>query len=150
MGNPKIYDYLLLCDGSTINTELYSELVAVLGKNTLPNLIDGKFLEGWIKSGEYKNAGLPNIEGSIGICPVGKDWIVDNHGALYGTNFVQGINAYGFSSGDLWNGRNFGEAAIVVDSSRSNSIYGLSTTGTTKIYDNKILHLLCRINSLSC
>lgn len=128
MCTPKEQDYLLLCDGSQISAELYPELVAVLGNNTLPNLIDGKFLEGWITSGEYKAAGLPNIEGSIGLCPVGRDWVVDSHGAVYGTNFVQGINAYGFSPGDLWKGRNFGEAAIVVDASRSNSIYGLSTT----------------------
>ncbi len=126
-GTPAEYDYLLLCDGSQISAELYPELVKVLGGNTLPDLV-GRFLEGAGSAGEYKEAGLPNITGSTGICPTGRDWIIDNHGAVYGTNYVQGVNAYGFASGDLWITRHFGEAALCVDASKSNPIYGASTT----------------------
>lgn len=126
-GTPAEYDYLLLCDGSQISAELYPELVKVLGGNTLPDLV-GRFLEGAGSAGEYKEAGLPNILGATGLCPVGRDWVLDSHGALYGANFVQGTDAYGFARGDLWTGRNFGEAYIIIDAARSNSIYGSSTT----------------------
>ena len=63
-GTPAEYDYLLLCDGSQISAELYPELVKVLGGNTLPDLV-GRFLEGAGSAGEYKEAGLPNINGSL-------------------------------------------------------------------------------------
>ena len=65
MNEPKDYEYLLLCDGSTISEENYPELVAVLGGTQLPNLV-GRFLQGSATAGTYKEAGLPNIEGSIG------------------------------------------------------------------------------------
>ena len=118
---------MLLCDGSQISVELYPELVKVLGGNTLPDLV-GRFLEGAGSAGEYKEAGLPNITGRIGICPTGRDWITNSSGAVYGSNFIQGIDAYGFASGPLWNGKNFGEAYLYVNASKSNPIYGSSTT----------------------
>ena len=64
----------LLCDGSTVSRNSYSNLYAVLGTKygagdgtttfSIPNLI-GKFAEGGSTAGTYKDAGLPNITGSF-------------------------------------------------------------------------------------
>lgn len=126
MGTPKEQDYLLLCDGSSINAELYPELVAVLGKNTLPNLIDGKFLEGWVKSGEYKDAGLPNITGyttrkeghwmNATLSNVG-----EGEGALFYANTANEGLIMTYNDGQ------FKAYTLGFDASRSNPIYGSST-----------------------
>lgn len=65
LGWPKDYEYLLLCDGSTISQTNYPELCAVLGGTQLPNLI-GRTLQGNSVGGEYKAPGLPNITAYIG------------------------------------------------------------------------------------
>ena len=64
----------LLCDGSTVSRNSYSNLYAVLGTKygagdgtttfSIPNLI-GKFAEGGSTAGTYKEAGLPNITGTF-------------------------------------------------------------------------------------
>lgn len=64
----------LLCDGSAVSRTDYADLYAVIGDTygagdgvdtfNLPNLTD-KFIEGSATSGTVKNAGLPNIKGSI-------------------------------------------------------------------------------------
>lgn len=65
LGTPKPYEYLLLCDGSTISAANYPELCAVLGGTQLPNLI-GRVLQGDSVGGTYKAPGLPNIAAYIG------------------------------------------------------------------------------------
>lgn len=65
----------LWCDGSAISRVDYSELFARIGttfgsgdgSNTfnIPDLTGGRFIEGGSSSGAYKNAGLPNIKGSL-------------------------------------------------------------------------------------
>ena len=65
----------LLCDGSTVSRNTYSNLYAVLGTKygagdgtttfSIPNLI-GKFPEGGSTAGTYKDAGLPNIIANFG------------------------------------------------------------------------------------
>lgn len=121
-GSPKIQDYLLLCDGSQISIELYPELVAVLGNKTLPNLIDGKFLEGWITSGEYKDAGLPNIEGSF------KPGI--NYENTYFGKLAAGIGAFGTKNigktGYILTNSSgtYDQFEMIFDASKSNPIYG--------------------------
>ena len=115
-GTPAEYDYLLLCDGSQISAELYPELVKVLGGNTLPNLIDGKFLEGYIQSGVVFGPGLPNISGAAG------PYFTSDYGqsgALY-TTYQSVKNLGGGSPASYFN--------IVLDAHASNSIYGSSTT----------------------
>ena len=129
MNEPKGYEYLLLCDGSTISEENYPELVAVLGGTQLPNLI-GRFLQGSATAGTYKEAGLPNITGSIldncfGHLPGGTGAIIANAEVSYNyTNSGTVINFYG---------------GVSFDASRSSTIYGNSATVqppafTTKIY----------------
>ena len=133
MNEPKDYEYLLLCDGSTISEENYPELVAVLGGTQLPNLID-RFLQGAATAGTYKAAGLPNIEGRIG-----------NGNGFY----TYGSAGGAFSlAGGTQNKNNTVESPVLhtlnysnfsFNASRVSNIYGNSTTVqppafTTKIY----------------
>ena len=63
----------LLCNGSSYKTTDYPELFNIIGYTyggsddtfNVPNLCDGRFLEGSDTSGEYVEAGLPNITGNI-------------------------------------------------------------------------------------
>ena len=126
MNKPKDYEYLLLCDGSTISEENYPELVAVLGGTQLPNLID-RFLQGSAIAGTYKEAGLPNIEGSFEMTRV------NTHNVSTGAFSVSET----IPDSDYMNGND--GVVISFNASKSNSIYGKSTTVqppafTTKIY----------------
>lgn len=129
MGSPKSQDYLLLCDGSTINSSLYPELVSVLGSNTLPNLIS-RFLEGSNTSGRYISAGLPNITGTIVQCPTFEYFKDGGQGSLKFTNYHRGKDADSLGRGTLWEDYYswFGESNIRLDASDSDSIYGNSST----------------------
>ena len=123
MNEPKDYEYLLLCDGSTISEENYPELVAVLGGTQLPNLID-RVVQGAATAGTYKEAGLPNITGQT-LAFAGYDNGAFNTGASY--------NHAASSSVDHMMTVN------TFDASRVSGIYGNSTTVqppafTTKIY----------------
>ena len=67
-------DGYLLCDGSQVSRTTYKKLFDVIGTTygegdgsttfTLPNLID-RFLEGSSAVGQYRDAGLPNITGTL-------------------------------------------------------------------------------------
>lgn len=115
-GTPAEYDYLLLCDGSKISAELYPELVAVLGGNTLPDLV-GRFLEGADSAGDYKEAGLPNITGTFG---------------SWGNPMMRESGAFSLTmlSGKYIRSDNAGGGHVYgnFDASKSNPIYGSSTT----------------------
>lgn len=113
---PAEYDYLLLCDGSQISAELYPELVKVLGGNTLPDLV-GRFLEGADSAGGYKEAGLPNINGSMGSFPI-PQLVQSGAFSLVGLS-GKFINSGSSGGGHVW--ANF-------DASKSNPIYGNSNT----------------------
>ena len=119
-GTPAEYDYLLVCDGSKISAELYPELVKVLGGNTLPDLV-GRFLEGADSAGEYKKAGLPNIRAELGVANVGN--------ISHNSNYSKGALGYkvGVASGAAYTS---GTTSVIItfDASKSNSIYGSSTT----------------------
>ena len=64
----------LLADGASYKTTDYPELFDIIGYTyggsdgtfNVPNLCDGRFLEGSDTSGEYVEAGLPNITGNVG------------------------------------------------------------------------------------
>lgn len=116
-GIPADYDYLLLCDGSQISAELYPELVKVLGGNILPNLADGKFLEGWIKSGTVLGPGLPNIWGYFGDIVGGSNKQVA--GAFGAADNIIGGKFSNITKGfGVWD----------FNASRSSPLYGASTT----------------------
>lgn len=130
MNEPKDYEYLLLCDGSTISEENYPELVAVLGGTQLPNLID-RFLQGAATAGTYKEAGLPNIEGSFASgSPSVLLW-----GHTKGTGaFIKSICGNGYSGSN----NNAYRADLYFNASDSNAIYGNSTTVQPPAYTTKI------------
>lgn len=120
-GTPAEYDYLLLCDGSQISAELYPELVKVLGGNTLPDLV-GRFLEGAGSAGEYKEAGLPNIEGKV-IAWGRTDYIKSGAFIYECPGTLMGLPSYN-PSAQL----QMIDVGMKFDASKSNPIYGSSTT----------------------
>lgn len=126
LGEPRDYEYLLLCDGSTISEENYLELCELLGGTQLPNLI-GRVLQGDSVGGNYKAAGLPNIVGTFA-----QDSGSNPHvsGAFRTTATVNNnSSATGGNQDSLY----------TFNANWSNTIYGASTTVqppafTTKIY----------------
>lgn len=96
----------------------YPMLVAVLGKNTVPDY-RGRFLEGDTVAGTVKEAGLPNITGTffLGEC------ISANAAAVF-TKKNKGNTGRNYRvSGD-----GAGEIEFSFDASRSSFIYGASDT----------------------
>lgn len=120
-GVPKGYMH---CNGAAVNRTTYVNLFNKIGTTygagdgsttfNLPNTV-ARFLEGGIGAGTYYEAGLPNITGNISAF---KSSI---SGAFVGSN---NTNRY-----DGWND-NEDEYAVSTsfDASRSNRIYGASTT----------------------
>ncbi len=112
------------CNGAAVSRTTYANLFNEIGTTygdgdgsttfNLPNTV-ARFLEGGIGAGTYYEAGLPNITGNISAF---KSSI---SGAFVGSN---NTNRY-----DGWND-NEDEYAVSTsfDASRSNSIYGASTT----------------------
>ena len=122
-----IPDGWLLCDGSAVSRTEYVDLFNVIGvtygagdEETTFNLPDltNRFIEGSTTSGTVKTAGLPNITGNFR--PYGESSVTVN-GAFYVISSTE--PGWGTSSGiDNDN------ALFDFDASRSNSIYGNSTT----------------------
>ena len=116
-------DGYLLCNGSNISRETYADLFEVIGVKfgagnstttfTLPNLI-GKFAEGALSPGTYKQAGLPNITGRI----CGEMGTYPN-GAFYKTGSREGDTA---TSGSVT------DSTYGFDASRCSAVYGRSST----------------------
>ena len=112
------------CNGAAVSRTTYANLFSKIGTTygagdgsttfNLPNTV-ARFLEGGIGAGTYYEAGLPNITGNISAF---KSSI---SGAFVGSNNT--------SRYDGWND-NEDEYAVSTsfDASRSNSIYGASTT----------------------
>ena len=119
----------LLCNGANVSRTTYANLFAAIGTAwgsgdgsttfTLPNF-SGRFLEGTTSAGsvgDYLSAGLPNITGSF--TPWGFRSSLNPSGA-----FTQaGTSESSYDTRD--NGRG---SYISFSASRSNSIYGRSTT----------------------
>lgn len=123
-GNTAIPDGYLLCNGAAVGRSAYSKLFEAIGTTygsgdgfstfNLPDLTD-KFIEGSATAGTKKEAGLPNITGTLETNnDDGTQW---KTGAFYDT----GRNANGA------NGNN-GGGITGFDASRSNAIYGASNT----------------------
>ena len=117
-------DGWLVCDGSEINRTTYIDLYNVIGTTygsgngsttfNLPNFLNKTFWGG-SSSGSIKNAGLPNITGTVGATALNA---ISSTGCFYKTsNTNAGI--YGSTS----------KASIVgFNAANSNSIYGSSST----------------------
>ena len=129
----------LLCDGSAVSRTDYAALYAVIGTTygagdgsttfNLPNLVD-KFVEGSATAGTVKRAGLPNITGTLKSRPESAN------GTIHGGSVTGASGAFSitFKGDDV---KEYGLADVspaynndltTFDASRSNSIYGNSTT----------------------
>lgn len=118
----------LVCDGSAVSRETYSALFAVIGITygegngattfNLPNAID-KFFEGSDTAGVEKEAGLPNLTGSVGTGAT--PWGAAGTGVFTGSpGRANGLYGGGGDSG--------GGTDIHFNASKSSSIYGNSET----------------------
>lgn len=124
-GTPENY---LLCDGSAVSRTNYADLFAVIGTTygagdgsttfNLPLLTDSRFIEGNNTSGIQHEAGLPNITGTLNsiMCNI---W----YEAIRSGAITFKITASCVNSGDTLRSGTF-----TFDASKSNSIYGASTT----------------------
>lgn len=120
----------LECNGQSCAK--YPALVAVLGKNTVPDYRN-RFLESATSAGTVKDAGLPNITATMDNYKESEtsfieglsyaDWITTT-GAFY----VKEISASGNTTVLDGNTANSMLRAWGFDASRSNKIYGKSTT----------------------
>ena len=120
----------LLCNGAAVSRTTYAKLFAAIGTTygegdgsttfNLPNLTD-RFIQGSGTVGTVKSAGLPNITGSIYNFLYFQD--SGNSGAMYSGNmFENPESSYSAPhTPGTW-------GSIAFDASKSNSIYGSSST----------------------
>ena len=123
----------LLCDGSAVSRTDYAKLFSAIGTTwgtgdgsttfNLPNSI-GRFAEGAATSGSYKSAGLPNIEGGFNIVIPGEG--ARETGAIHITTWSSTPGSIG--AGGLYGTKGVGNMGFVLNASKSNSIYGKSST----------------------
>lgn len=114
----------LYCDGSTFSASEYPKLYAILGTNQLPDLRN-RFLQGNDMGNTVIEAGLPNITGTYlnnlaSMIPDsrggrGQGAFLDNR-----ANFITYTGGGGSAV--------VGLQTLTIDASRSNTIYGKSTT----------------------
>ena len=99
-----------------------------MGTATLPNL-NGRYLRADSTPGQMVDAGLPNITGMFKVCGASYGGIDDCSGAFYARLQSGGGSTLIVDRTDYPNsGYGF------LDASRSNSIYGKSTTVTPLTY----------------
>lgn len=120
----------LLCNGAEVGRATYPKLFEVIGTKwgagdgvstfNLPNLI-GRFPEGALEAGGYKEAGLPNITGG------GKDIEGLTGGPSSGTYNEGALTLVKNPGGFVANSSNY-LGVLFFDASKSNSIYGASDT----------------------
>ena len=125
----------MLCNGSAVSRTTYSALFAKIGTLygtgdgsttfTLPNLTD-RVIWGSGTAGTVKAAGLPNITGSIkSYSSIGAGLIGnDNNNARSGAFHAGSAGSYGVE----YNGEYSSKCALNFTASKSNTIYGASTT----------------------
>lgn len=123
-GTPENY---LLCDGSAVSRTNYADLFAVIGTTygagdgsttfNLPLLTDNRFIEGSNTPGTKHKAGLPNITGTF-------DSYYINTPTTSGMFSVKKISDDNVPTEYRYGSIN----KITADASKSNSIYGSSTT----------------------
>lgn len=126
----------LLCDGSKVSRTTYKKLFDVIGTTygkgdgsatfNLPNLTD-KFIQGSNTVGAVKAAGLPNITASKTV-RTASDNVFSNdwEGALghdFAASDIKWYNAITYTTNSTKN-----NSILRFDASKSNSIYGNSTT----------------------
>ena len=96
----------------------------------LPNLNDGKFLQGANQAGRYNRAGLPNIWGNV----MSIDYTATSYRGMTGGFYLQD-----FSGGHI-RGGNWGSGGVItLDGSACSSIYGDSDTVQPRAIEVKYL-----------
>lgn len=130
---PKSYEYLLPCNGSAFDKTKYPMLAKVFTTGKVPNLTDGRFLEGSTDAGTSKNAGLPNITGTIRYMM----W-VNEESNIAGS--FRADTAY-IPAQDALPGSNMGGITVSLDASRSCNIYGSSDTVQPKSFT--VMYYVC-------
>lgn len=121
----------LICNGAAISRTTYAALFAAIGTIygtgdgsttfNLPNLVD-RFIQGSRTSGTVIDAGLPNIKGSVNNVLQTFGWdssAAAGSGAIVITGLTEMAGTHGTG---------YGGVGIEFDASKSNSIYGNSTT----------------------
>lgn len=129
-------DGYLLCDGSQVSRTTYNKLFDVIGTTygegdgsatfNLPNLTD-KFIQGSNTVGAVKAAGLPNITASKTVRTASDNVFSNNWEGALGHDFaasdIKWYNAIAYTTDSTQN-----NSILRFDASKSNSIYGNSTT----------------------
>lgn len=144
---PKSYEYLLPCNGASFDKTKYPLLAKVFTTGKVPDLTDGRFLEGGTSAGTSKNAGLPNITGAIGGGSGAGNG--SGNGLFRDSLFVGALTAadnnYGdgfpvFSKTSPWpSGKPMIQAKF--DASLANPIYGASNTVQPKSFT--VMYYVC-------
>lgn len=138
---PKDYEYLMKCDGSSFDTSKYTLLAKVFTDGKVPNLTDGRFLEGSTSSGTSISAGLPNITGDFKLRPNENNmslvWTNNRSGAFSITEHVTGDSSVPVNTGS----GNTAFSSVAFDASKSNSIYGASDTVQPKSFT--VMYYVC-------
>lgn len=117
----------LICDGSLYEKTAYPELYAIIGNAfggddttfAVPNLTD-RFIQGGVNVGEVKDAGLPNIEGALGMTDSGGSGGMTPTGAFMNTTYIDSDSSNTGAGSKRYN--------VNFDASLSNPIYGASDT----------------------
>ena len=122
-------DGFLVCNGGEISRTTYSALFAVIGTTygsgdgsttfNLPDLTD-RFLQGSTTSGTVKDAGLPNITGTMRLWQY-PGWESQSTGAI-SSSLTGSFSSIGGGNPILK------DSKMAFDASYSNSIYGNSST----------------------
>ena len=129
-------DGYIICNGAKVSRTTYANLFAAIGTAfgsgdgsttfDLPDLVD-KFAEGSRTVGTYKGPGLPNITGEVGYISA-HNYIVDNHN-IFSNQAIDWADYRQVSSTLAENANShYIATGLKIDASRSNSIYGNSTT----------------------
>lgn len=141
---PKSYEYLLPCDGSSFDTNKYPLLAKVFANGKVPNLTDGRFLEGGTSAGTSKNAGIPNVTATVINHFI--DWNLHTalsvkDGAVYVSNPNNNIKTQ-YTNSEINNeGEYTGDVELTFDLSKGNVIYGASDTVQPKSFT--VMYYVC-------
>lgn len=131
----------LLCDGRAVSRSTYADLFNVIGTTygagdgsstfNLPNLVD-KFVEGGNASGAVKNAGLPNIQGTL----TGNAEFRDSFGTILRNKDTRDLQRRYLAPNSDYNTTNGKKDSTILptycyvnlDAHNLNNIYGSSST----------------------
>lgn len=131
---PKSYEYLLPCDGSSFDKTKYPMLANIFTDGKLPNLNDGRFLEGSTSAGTSKSEGLPNILGYSALG--GFSGKMDKAEGAFIKNVIIENATFMLTTAN--------DKDIIVnrfDASKANPIYGASNTVQPKSYT--VVYYVC-------